>query len=380
MLENLPQETTQLLIDLCTSTGLLTPEVREDTAPSGTVSRPQSTGPSYLALLALNRNPTVLPPVVVTAPSDTATIPTPSVRTVRPSDNASRRDSVLDPPPSRPSTPPLPATPPVSQVPPGPLPVKRLSPRIYFAHFVDHMDEFIVFLETVAIKRWRQSVDEENNPSEWLVPEPPVDEEEDKQDQVAVWNTLLELYLTLPGTLAKSSLVESTLRAKALRVLESSEIPYDRMHALILCSTHNYTPGLVLLWEKMGMYEDVVRFWMDKDKDKEGGGDSEASGKVIECLDKYGRDHPHLYPLVLRFLTSRAEVLGRHWVDVKRIIEECVDGVDGDGKGMMSPLGVVQVLGRNEVASVGLVREWLIERVKKARAEIQSVSARRLYA
>lgn len=242
---------------------------------------------------------------------------------------------------------------------------------MYFAHFVDHMEQFVLFLETVAFKRWGQSVDEKKPAA------PPQQEqltdEEDKQDQVAVWNTLLELYLTLPGKLTNTHLVEATLRAKALCVLQSQDIPYDMMHALILCSTNGYTPGLVLLWEKMGMYEEVLRFWMDKDK---GGieADPQASKKVVECLDRYGSEHPHLYSLVLRFLTSRSELLQRHWDDVKRIIEECVDGVDGDGRGVMSPLGVVQVLGRNDVASVGLVKEWLISRVTKARVEIQSVS------
>jgi hypothetical protein len=45
------------------------------------------------------------------------------------------------------------------------VPARRLSPRIYFHHFVDHLDEFVVFLETVAIRRWDQSVDDQNSGS-----------------------------------------------------------------------------------------------------------------------------------------------------------------------------------------------------------------------
>jgi hypothetical protein len=371
MLENLPQETTQLLIDLCTSTGTLTPP--EDSTTSESAIK----APSYLALLALNRNvPTPVPPVVVTSHPDSATV-APSIRTVRQGDHPVRRETTLvEQPVSPPSTPPNGTTTPPSAPlqPPPPPPVKRLSPRLYFAHFVDHMEQFILFLETVAMKRWGQSVDDQTEAS-LLAPQDQsfLGQEEDKEDQVAVWNTLLELYLTLPGKLTNSSLVESSLRAKALRVLQSPDLPYDPMHALILCSTHRYTPGLVLLWERTGMYEDVLRFWMDKDREG-GNSDPDASRKVVECLDRYGPEHPHLYPLVLRFLTSRPEVLQRHREDVKKIIEECVEGPDGDGKGVMSPLGVVQVLSRNGVASVGLVREWLITRVSKARAEIQSVS------
>jgi hypothetical protein len=37
--------------------------------------------------------------------------------------------------------------------------VKQLSPWLYFPHFVDHMDNFVVFLETVARRQGAQSVD-----------------------------------------------------------------------------------------------------------------------------------------------------------------------------------------------------------------------------
>lgn len=196
----------------------------------------------------------------------------------------------------------------------------------------------------------------------------------DKQDQVAVWNTLLELYLTLPGSGGRGTdasgtkFEEGVMRDKAMRVLRSDSIPYDSTHALILCSTHRFTQGLVLFWEKMGMYEDVLRFWMDQHK--EGGAAASSSGasaKVIEHLMHYGSEHPHLYELVLRFLTSTPELLERHRDDVKGILEYI------DEEGLMPPLRVIQVLSRNGVASVGLVKEWLVKKIKESRNEIQNV-------
>ncbi|KAG6858557.1 hypothetical protein C0993_005476, partial [Termitomyces sp. T159_Od127] len=108
---------------------------------------------------------------------------------------------------------------------------------------------------------------------------------------------------------------------------------------------HGYTEGLVLLWEKMGMYEDVLRYWMDKDKEGVVAG---ASTQVLNHLNRYGPEHPHLYPLVLRFLTSTPQLLERHREDVKRVLGYI------DEKEILPPLGVVQVLSRNGVASVGL--------------------------
>jgi hypothetical protein len=355
MLSNLPDETTQLLIDLCSSCESLTFDA-EDTPVSPT--KQAASGPSYLSYLALNRA-TPAPPTIS---SDTATTPSPSVKTARLGDPPSRRGSMHEePPPAPPPTavPTLPVKRPIMTT------VKKLSPRLYFAHFVDHMDHFVIFLETVALRRWGQSVND-LPPALKVSIEPPVDDQGDKKDQVAVWNTLLELYLTLPSPTSKAFRDEKALRAKALRLLESKTIPYDPTHALILCSSHSYTPGLVLLWERMGMYEDVLRFWMDRDKE---GDTSDASAEVVRHLNIYGPTRPHLYPLVLRFLTSTPDLLSRHKGDISQILEHI------DQEKILPPLGVIQVLSRNGVASVGLVKEWLMRKIKASREVIQTVSA-----
>ncbi|KAJ7583306.1 hypothetical protein C8J56DRAFT_830557 [Mycena floridula] len=330
MLVNLPEETTQLLIDLCTTAGALSFDVEETPIPPTPQTARNGTGPSYLAYLALNRHSVV---------GQTDSVATPSIRTARPGDLASERNSVHED--SGSPSPPLTAT--VTNLAPIP-PVKPLSPRLYFAHFVDHMQHFVVFLETVASRRWGQGVDFDNVP-------PRVNGAEDERDQIAVWNTLLELYLTLES------------RDKALRLLQSPHLPYDPTHALILCSSFEYTPGLVLLWEKMGMYEDVLRFWMDKDKE---GNTPNASGEVVKHLKIYGAQHPALYILVLRFLTSTPELLTKHRNDVVQVLDHV------EKEGIISPLEVIQVLSRNGVASVGLVKAWLMARIKDARTEIQT--------
>ena len=354
MLDNLPEETTQLLIDLCTSFEPLTLESDEPVSASLT-KQPSGSG-SYFSYL-VNRPAVIIP--------ETPTPPSPSIKTVK-QDSTSRRDSVHDT--SRPSTPPSGPTSSLPTVLPPPPRVKRLSPRIYFAHFVDHLAQFVVFLETVALRRWGQTVDDQAVPvSELPAAEDALGQEVDKLDQIAVWNTLLELYLTLPGQgQDKSTLEEGAQRDKALRLLKSEALPYDTIHALILCSSHGYTEGLVLLWERMGMYEDVLRFWMDKDKEGKSPG---ASAQVVSHLKRYGRDHPHLYPLVLRFLTSTSELLVRHQEDVKDTVQHI------DEEGILPPLGVIQILSRNGVASLGLIKEWLMRRIKESRGVIQSVSS-----
>jgi vacuolar protein sorting-associated protein 11 len=188
-----------------------------------------------------------------------------------------------------------------------------------------------------------------------------VEESAEAADQQAVWNTLLELYLTL----ASATGAGDALRDKALRLLRSADrVPYDPTHALILCATRGFTPGLVLLWERLGMHEDVLRFWMEQDRRNVTG----AGEEVMRCLAQYGAAAPQLYKLALRFFTSAPDLMARHTSDlaeVLRVIEE---------RAIMPPLGVVQVLSRNDVASVGLVKDWLLARIQSARAELHTVS------
>jgi hypothetical protein len=320
MLDNLPEETTQLLIDLCTVSGPLTMAEAEDTTPQQ--SSTPANAPSYLSYLALSRVP---------APEDKVE-----------ESKADEEENLSEPQTTQPSA-------------PTPSKEKRPSPTLYFAHFVDHPSHFVHFLESVAARRWGQSLSSLPSP----LPNANSDEDDDseKRNQAAVWNTLLELYLD-GGTPEQQD--------KALKVLTSDSLPCDETHALILCSIYSYTRGLVILWEKLGMYEDVLRFWMDKHNASPS--EPSASTEVVQALVRYGPTHPHLYELVLRFLTSTSELLTRHRADVEKILEHI------EKERIIPPLGVVQVLSRNGVASVGLVKGWLMGRIKEAREEVQTAS------
>lgn len=417
MLHSLPEETTQLLIDLCTmTTGSLKSESLEEAVTPTTAKRQSTTnsatsttagGASYLSYLALNRGGQnqILDQTNTTQP------PSPSTKTIHADGPfASGRSTPVAPatptatttkgggsqraqtPTTQPQTTQSPSTPqPQSQRTQAVAPVRLPSPRVCFAHFVDHMEQFVVFLETVALRRYGQSLEEGGGGGQGFVIQSmrgsmsssvetqQLVEEEDKEDQVAIWNTLLELYLTLPSSVVEKEEEEEEEKRKkkkkeyeekAMKVLRS-QLPFDSMHALILCSTHGFIDGLVLLWEKLGMYEDIIRFWIERFKS---GKDDDASKRVVTCLMTYGggveEPRRQLYPIVLRFLTSTPELLSKHREDLKGILEHVEE------EGIMPPLGVVQLLARNGVASVGLVKEWLMMRIKVSQDEIENVSFR----
>ncbi len=355
MVAALPDETTQLLIEICTSTDPLVSE--SDTLPPP--SKPTGGG-SYLSYLAL-RGPTTTSTPAPASPVSSTDPPVSSgasIRTARPTERSARRELTLDGSqgPSPPSTLLAALAPP---------PVKRPSPRLYFANFVGHREHLLVFLEAVALRRWGQSLDGPKDAAAGPDGDgsPSSEDAAEAADQQAVWNTLLELYLTLASA-ADNGARADALREKALQLLRAADrLPYDPMHALILCATRSFTPGLVLLWERLGMHEDVLRFWMEQDRRGVAG----AGTEVMRCLAKYGEDAPQLYKLALRFFTSAPELVSRHSLDlaeVLRVVEE---------HKILPPLGVVQILSRNEVASVGLVKEWLLARIRTAREEVHTV-------
>ncbi|KAI6047551.1 hypothetical protein EDC04DRAFT_2618926 [Pisolithus marmoratus] len=348
LLDHLPGETTQLLIDLCTIAGPLP----ESSAPEH-LPTTQAKAPGYLSYLALSRAPAV-PPALSTGVETLVAKPLGLTKESGES-GAEETNGHLR----------------VASASPGPGHVndasqalRRPSPTLFFAHFVDHTTHFVRFLETVARRRWGQSL-EGSVAVEFPGSE---DDESEKRDQAAVWNTLLELYLTENQTEGD--------KEKALRLLRSSHLPYDATHALILCSSYSYAPGLVLLWEKLGMYEDILRFWMDQYNSgvravaesggagHTGGIPSSPSAQVIVALRQYGPGNPHLYPLVLRFLTSTPELVSAHQADLQEILEEV------EREHIMTPLSVVQVLSRNNVASVGLAKGWLMRRIAEGQEEI----------
>lgn len=258
------------------------------------------------------------------------------------------------------------------------------SPQQYFAHFLDHSPMFVHFLESVALSLWDQRVETAPSSRDQPLPirEEPVPEYDPdpvKQDQRAVWNTLLELYLS--ATRTNDNAIAKEASDKALGLLADPGLPYDPMHALILCSSADFKEGLVRLWESMGKYEDVLRFYMDKSREQvNGNGDGEKkqmngttssaspSGEVIRYLNLYGPTNPHLYPLVLRYLTSSHDILSRHSDQLADILTTI------DEERIMPPLAVVQLLSRNGVTSVGSVKQWLKQKTEDTRDDIESVS------
>jgi hypothetical protein len=388
LLHHVPEGATDLLIELCSGTlGKKLPM----TANLEQAKANGPGGPAMLSYLGYNR---VAGMFTGDAPAGTSSGLAPDARPAQPQPNGESKGArVAEPSESNGLADAL-----ASAVDDGPT-YEPPSPRQYFAHFVDHRDQFVRFLESVAATLWNQTVPHPSqsrqraadalvtreSPSADVVFLDPI-----LSDQRAVWNTLLEIYLSALSSTSEA--VSAASRQKALGLLQS-QLPYDPMHALILCSTADFTDGLVGLWESMGMYEDVLRWYMAQppveglpqangNSNGNGNGDStisrptpalasssspSPSDEVLRYLALYGPTNHHLYPLVLRYLTSSPQILSRHAKQLPELLATI------DELRIMPPLAVVQLLSRNGVASVGTVKEWLKVKVAETRQDVESV-------
>src|ERR1700761_3435575 len=130
MLSNLPDETTQFLVDLCTGT-LGSSEVREDNLASPLT---KASGAGYLQYLALNRASASDPPASAQANGVGAHDRDRANRASASESHQSDKGAG-----SRVSTP----APTIRGFRPPPPPEKLPSPRVFFPHFIGHYTHFV---------------------------------------------------------------------------------------------------------------------------------------------------------------------------------------------------------------------------------------------
>ncbi|KAI8601539.1 hypothetical protein EDD21DRAFT_105583 [Dissophora ornata] len=193
--------------------------------------------------------------------------------------------------------------------------------------------------------------------------------EQDVEERSAIWNTLLELYLAdSPMNPSDQSGKGSTMQVaemnrkmkernikkeKCLKLLNATEVQYDTNHALVLCHMAGFDEGIVFLYERMKMYTDILRLWIERDN----------TAKVIECLDKYGPLEPSLYPLTLSYFSSSPGRLTSATRDLLKVLDHI------DQQDLLPPLQVVQALSQTSVATIGMIKNYIGRRIEVERKE-----------
>ncbi|ORY06607.1 vacuolar protein sorting-associated protein 11 [Basidiobolus meristosporus CBS 931.73] len=243
------------------------------------------------------------------------------------------------------------------------------SPSGFVSIFVGHPSQLITFFESVCEKRWNKKIvpspiESRDSIGKLIVngksvpADPSVKLDREEEEKKSVWNTLLELYL-IDHLSALSNEVDEIQkqerRAKALVLLKDPEISYDMDHAFVLCQLSSFDDGIVYLYERMQMYSEILQFWMDRDE----------IGKVLESLRKFGPLHPALYPQTLTYFASSPASLLTNATELMQVLDHI------DRENLLSPLQVVQALSRNSVATVGVVKEYISRRIETEKKQCE---------
>jgi hypothetical protein len=210
-------------------------------------------------------------------------------------------------------------------------------PRTAFSSFIDHPDEFIVFLEACL-------------------------EGEDlaDSDKTDLSTTLFEMYLHKSNEKkGEGHREEWEKKAKALINSQNqgpdNKIPISNSNVLLLSHLTNFRDGTTLVKEQSGLLFDIFRSYTSA-KDTAG---------AIKALRKYGPEEPQLYPAALAYLTSDPRILDEAGPgELAAVLTRIDEGA------LMAPLQVVQTLGKNAVATMGMLKPYLSARIERERRDI----------
>ncbi|KAL8798868.1 MAG: hypothetical protein Q9182_006324 [Xanthomendoza sp. 2 TL-2023] len=205
------------------------------------------------------------------------------------------------------------------------------KPRTAFSSFVDHPDQFVVFLEACLNEG-----------------------DMDGANKVDLYTTLFEIYLDLAST--KTGHEKKKWEAKAKTLIDGRDVAMDASNVLLLSHLSDFRDGSVLVREQQGLRFDIFRSYASV-------GDTAS---VIKALRKYGPEEPQLYPAALAYFTSSPKILEEAGSELDSVLKK----IDEDG--LMAPLQVIQTLSTNAVATMGMIKKYLSDTIERERKEISN--------
>ncbi|KAL9113786.1 MAG: hypothetical protein Q9227_002231 [Pyrenula ochraceoflavens] len=215
------------------------------------------------------------------------------------------------------------------------------KPRTAFSSFVSHPNQFVFFLEALMKNLEIQD-----------------------PDRVDIYTTLFELYLEMSQQPNISSSEKDSWREKARSLLiqtdqkdEDGSLPISASNVLLISALSNYRDGTTLIRERAGLYADIFRSYTAA-KDTAG---------AIDAVRKYGKQSPSLYVDALAYISSSPETLKeaggeKTLLEILRKIED---------QNLMAPLQVVKTLSLSNVVTMGMIRSYLSEALRRERGEIE---------
>ncbi|KAM3600652.1 uncharacterized protein V6R79_000323 [Siganus canaliculatus] len=171
----------------------------------------------------------------------------------------------------------------------------------------------------------------------------------DHRSPQGVYDTLLELRLQ-DWAHVQDPERKKVLQDEAVSLLRSDNTVFDK--ALVLCQMHNFKEGILYLYEKGKLYQQIMHYHMQ----------NEEYGKVIEACKRYGDHEGCLWEQALGYFARKEE-------DCKAYISEVLHHIDQNN--LMPPLLVVQTLAHNSTATLSVIKDYLINKLQRESQQIE---------
>lgn len=165
-----------------------------------------------------------------------------------------------------------------------------------------------------------------------------------------LFNTLIELYLHdithMDNTEARNS-----KEKKILDLLKNPEANnYDLDQALVLCQMNNFKAGILVLYEKARLYQQILRYHMDND----------AHDQVIQTCKSYGMQDCNLWIQALSYFAKKENLKTQLGVVLQHI----------DKMNLLPPLLVIQTLAHSSTATLSVIKSYVIRKLQSENDQI----------
>ncbi|AOA61392.1 E3 ubiquitin-protein ligase [Komagataella phaffii CBS 7435] len=207
-------------------------------------------------------------------------------------------------------------------------------PSIIFSSFIDHPNEFIIFLEACL-----ESHDYYGG---------------NDQDRSDILTTLYEVYLTMAQEEPDQ---KSEWEEKALTLIKNNKAKMNETSIILISNLYGFNAGEMLVRDQQ------VGFEIDLFRSAMSNGDLQS---IQSILQEYAEEQPELYRLGLSYYISDPDIFKK--VEESGAFKQLLDTITT--RNLMTPLQIVQKLGENSIATVGIVKEYLLRYVTAMRTEI----------
>ncbi|XP_064459798.1 vacuolar protein sorting-associated protein 11 homolog isoform X2 [Ornithodoros turicata] len=205
-----------------------------------------------------------------------------------------------------------------------PLPVEQRSHPEDFIHiFVSNSEKLLEFLQHMV--------------------------EVQPQSSTLVYNTLLELHLQSFNH-QENEMEKKVKGQQIMDMLKNSEGKYDLDQAMVLCQMNHFKTGILHLYEKARLYQQILSYHIDNCDYEE----------VIRICERFGGNDPNLWIQALCFFST-----GNQKDYFSKVLTQI------EKQRLLPPIMVVDIAARSHKATLATVKDYLVRHLMNENRQME---------